>query len=156
MGNLPGIDGEKERVIDPRLTAAYRKLFEILSDQSKYRIYSVGEFYCDQHGRPDPDKVSVVIRIDVDSGFQLSVPLAEAMKVYGLHATQFFLTHPDRYYKLWDSGISKKVAVLGFEVGLHTEHYYEQLTLGIDGLTTLRADIDKLNQEAGTKIRSLA
>ena len=135
------------------LTKAYDNLFRTLADQTRFRSYSVAEFYCDRRGKPDPEKINIVLRIDVDYGFHLVVPLAQSLKAYGLKASFYFLTNPERYYRIWGSGIPKQVAALGFEVGLHSDHYYEQLSLGIDGLAKFKADAEQLSQEAGCRVR---
>ena len=141
--------------LDHRLTSAYQNLFSELSNDGRYRTYSVAEFYCNQNKQRDLDRVNVIVRIDVDYGFHLSIPLAEALCAYGIHSTHYFLTHPTRYYQLWNSGIPRKVYELGHEVGLHSDHYYEQLVYGVDGLKQLRADISHLSQEIGTNIRGM-
>jgi SAM-dependent methyltransferase len=137
------------------ITRPYKDFFRLLSNTDTYRTYSIGEFYYDRKGVVDESKVNVPLRIDVDGCLHLCLPLAEAMRGYGLKATFFFLTHPDRYYKIWGSGVPKGVAQLGFEVGLHTDHYYEQLTKGIDGLARLKYDIEKLSEEAGVRIKGM-
>jgi len=137
------------------ISPAYEKVFQELVNSTRYQTYSVYEFYVEQDSVPNLDRVNVVVRVDVDNGFHLSVSLAETLKHHDIQATFYFLTHPDLYYNIWGSGIPKRVAELGFEVGLHTDHYYEQLTRGIDGLSQLKADIQKLSEEAGTKIRGI-
>lgn len=137
------------------LTKAYKNFFESLHDKNTYRTYSVAEYYCDNKGVADSEKRNVILRIDVDSGLHLCVPLAKTLKNYGYHATFYFLTHPDQYYNIWGSGIPRKIAQLGFEVGIHSDHYYEQIVKGIDGLSKLKTDIRRLADEAGVKIRGM-
>ena len=141
--------------IDSRLTKTYLNLFRELSNSALYRTYSVGEFYVDRKREPDPNKVNVVVRIDVDSGFHLSVPLAQVLSYFGIRSSHFFLTHPARYYKIWKSDVPRLVYELGHEVGLHSDHYYEQLINGIDGLNKLKDDIQSLSDEIGQPIRGM-
>lgn len=138
-----------------RITPAYRRVFEELSDKRRYRTYSVYEFYVKRKKKRDRDKVNVVVRIDVDNSLHLCVPLAEELKKYGIHATFYFLTHPDRYYRIWDSDIPKIVKDMGFEVGLHSDHYFEELKFGVDGLKKLKEDIKKLSELIGEPIKGM-
>ncbi len=145
----------KQVEIDYRITPTYRRIFEELSNIERYQTYSVAEFYCDRKKKSNPDKVNVIIRIDVDSGFHLSVPLAEALLSYNINSTHYFLTHPERYYKIWESGIPRKIHEYGHEVGLHSDHYYEQVSMGINGLKKLKEDIVHLSKETGAPIRGM-
>ncbi|MCG8612121.1 MAG: class I SAM-dependent methyltransferase, partial [Pseudomonadales bacterium] len=140
--------------IDPRLNATYHNVFKELA-KDRYRTYSVAEFYCDGNKIPDPNKVNVIVRIDVDFGFHLSVPLAKALAHYGINSTHYFLTHPERYYNPWGSGIPAQIHQLGQEVGLHSDHYYGQLVDGDDGLSRLKADVTRLSAETGAPIRGM-
>lgn len=129
----------------PKLTKAYRKLFDELSNKDKYNTYSVYDFYVNIK-KADKKKRNVIIRIDVDEGFHLCLPLAKELKDRGINASFYFLTHPERYYNIWNSDIPKKIYNMGFEVGIHTDHYYEQLIYGIDGLDKLKKDILELKK----------
>jgi hypothetical protein len=62
------------------------------------------------------------------------------------------LTHPLRYYNIWCSAIPEKIHELKQEVGLHTNHYYEQLAFGTNGLTNLKNDIEELSKLIGEPI----
>lgn len=146
---------ENNIVIDRRLTSTYKKFFKELADKDRYRTYSVADFYCDKHGKPDPGKVNVIIRIDVDNGLHLAVPLAKALKAFGINSTYYFLTFQERCYRIMGSGIPKKVREYGHEVGLHSDHYYEQLVNGIDGIKQLKEDISKLSKEICAPIRGM-
>ena len=141
--------------LDTRLTPCYSNLMKELSNKERYRTYSVAEFYCDCGKQPDPTKINVVLRIDVDFGFHLSIPLAEALNKFGVHASHYFLTFPSRYYSIWDSGIPRRIAELGQEVGLHSDHLFDELTNRTDGLSRLKDDLAKLGEEAGQRIRGV-
>ena len=140
---------------NPPLTRAYKKLFEELSNKNKYEVRTVYEHYVVNKGIPAKDIITVILRIDVDNAFHLSFFLAECLNNYGLTASHYFLTHPDRYYDLWCSDIPKKIIQLGQEVGLHSDHYYEQLVYGIDGITKLKKDIKKLGKLIGEPIKGM-
>ncbi|MDP8247259.1 MAG: methyltransferase domain-containing protein [Candidatus Tritonobacter lacicola] len=137
------------------LNDAYRNFFRHLSDRDRYRVHTVHGFYVLKKGAPDRDRVNVVLRVDVDSCLHLTVPLAEEMKKLGLQASFYFLTNPGRHYRLWGSGVPGRVRELGHEVGLHTDHYYEQAAFGKDGLGELKGDIRKLSEEAGEEIKGM-
>jgi len=138
----------------PHLTKAYKLLFDELAS-GRYVVRSVYEHYVTHGGKPDQFLPTVVLRIDVDSGFHLSWPLALHLHQRGLTATHFFLTHPSRYYNLWCSAIPEKIHKLGQEVGLHTDHYYEQLAFGVDGLTSIKNDVKKLSKLIGEPIKGM-
>lgn len=137
------------------LTKAYGRVFDEIADKGRYRTWTVAGFYKDNEGKADPTKVNVVVRIDVDNGLHFSVPLAHELSRRGIQASHFFLTFPEKYYQIWGSGVPAEVAALGQEVGIHTDHYYAQLTGKGDGLECLRNDIRKLSAEAEVKVRGM-
>jgi hypothetical protein len=138
-----------------KLAKAYKNLFEELSKNEKYECRTVYEHYVIYDSRPLKDKVTVVLRVDVDNGFHLSEPLVNYMNDFGLKASHYFLTHPDSYYDIWKSDIPKKILEMGHEVGLHSDHYYEQLEFGVDGLANLKNDIKKLSNLIGEPIKGM-
>lgn len=139
----------------PELTPAYLSVLNELSNTSKYCVRSVYQHYVTHNGVPDDRRATVVLRIDVDNGFHLSLPLALHIHKRGLTASHYFLTHPERYYNLWNSTIPKKIYELGQEVGLHSDHYYEQLVYGVNGLENLRRDINRLSHLIGSPIKGM-
>ena len=139
----------------PKLTKAYKNLFEELANKNKYVVRTVYQHYVLNKGVPDQKLTTVVMRIDVDNGFHLSLPLANWIDHYGLTASHFFLTHPDRYYSIWESDIPRTIHELGQEVGLHTDHFYEQLAFGKDGLSNLKDDINRLGEQIGKPIKGM-
>lgn len=138
----------------PPLTKAYENLFDELGS-GRYVVRNVYEHYVEHGGRPDATRPTVVLRVDVDNCFHLSWPLALYLHHRGLTATHYFLTHPERYYNLWASVIPKKIHDLGHEVGLHTDHYYEQLAFGTDGLANLQSDIKRLSELIGAPVKGM-
>ena len=100
-----------------KLTKVYKNLFEELSNKHKYECRTVYEHYVVHDSKPIEDKIIVILRVDVDNGFHLTEPLVNYMNDYGLKASHYFLTHPDRYYDLWKSDIPKKYLKMGHEVG---------------------------------------
>lgn len=138
------------------LNPAYLSVMDALKDDSRYQTWTVYDFYIKNQGKADGDKVNVIVRIDVDSAFHLAPALASALAERDICASHYFLTHPDRYYKIWGSGIPKQVAnIPGQEVGLHSDHYYEQLTRSIDAIAAIKKDIERLSHEASTPIKGM-
>jgi len=137
------------------LSASVKSLFEKLSDTKKYECRTVYEHYVLNKACPSTNKATIVLRVDVDFCFHLSVLLARYMNEYNLKATHYFLTHPDMYYDIWNSTIPKEVFDLGHEVGLHSDHYYEELVYGIDGLQKLKDDIKRLSETIGEPIKGM-
>ena len=134
-----------------------------MSTPSKHYRYMVGELarpryrtytICDllKATSIDPDIVHVAVRIDVDSGLESCPPLATDLRSRGIRASFYFLTHPNRYYDIWESDVPKLVHQQGFEVGVHTDHYYEQLTLGTDALEQIRHDVNQLANMIGSPV----
>jgi len=138
-----------------KLSISTKKLFEELSDTKKYECRTVYEHYILNKACPNTNKITIVLRIDVDNCFHLSSQLARYMNEYELKASHYFLSHPDRYYDIWKSTIPKEVFDLGHEVGLHTDHYYEELISGIDGLQKLKDDIKRLSEAIGEPIKGM-
>lgn len=140
----------------PSLNPVYKRVFDCLADADRYCTWTVKEFYVDRAGRPAPDRVNVVVRIDVDSGLHLEPMLAEALADRGIHASHYFLPHPDSYYQLWGSGVPRQVAHMpGQEIGLHSDHHYQQLAGGPEALQQIRADVRKLAEEADAPIHGM-
>ncbi len=121
----------------------------------RYETRSVYEFFVEDEAIGSPDHVTAVLRIDVDRGLHLVVPIAEILERTGLRASFYFLTHPDRYYPIWDTEVPKTIAEMGFEVGVHSDHYYESLTLGKDAVAELRADVKRLSDTIGGPVRGV-
>lgn len=133
-----------------KVTAPYHHLFEELAGD-RYCIWSVYDYFI-QEGPPSEDKVNVIIRVDVDRGLHLCTDLASILKEKNIKASFYFLTFPERYYNIWESSIPKLVAEKRFEVGLHTDHYYEQLISGKDAIEGIRKDVKKLSDCIGTDV----
>lgn len=140
---------------DSRLTPAYQRVFQELSDKSKYQTYSVAEFYCDYKAKAQKNKVNVVVRVDVDDALHLTEPLAHTLDYYGIHASHYFLTDPMLHYDIWSTQIPRNITSLGQEVGIHSDHYFQQITTGIDGLQRLKDDIKKMSDLCGHPIRGM-
>ncbi len=138
-----------------KLAGAYKDLFKELGKSEKYECRTVYEHYVINKSKPVNNKVTVVLRVDVDNGFHLSEPLVNFMNNYGLKASHYFLTHPKRYYDLWKSNIPKKIHENGHEVGIHSDHYYEQLEFKVDGLSNLKEDIKRLSNLIGEPIKGM-
>ena len=135
----------------------YLRVFEELSDKKRYATWNINEFYVRRGGQGDKNRVNVVVRIDVDSGLHLESELTDVLEEYGIHATHFYLTHPGRYYRIWGSGIPRYVAgKKGQEIGLHSDHYYEELTVGKPSISAIKEDVRRLSKEAGILVKGMA
>ena len=132
---------------------AYLRMFDEL-EKERYTTWKLAEFL-DSKKMPT-DKVNVVLRIDVDRNLEYVPYLAEELKKRGINAVFNFLTFEERYYNIWNSKIPKMVADLGFEIGLHTDHYYEQLLTGKDAITAIKKDARKLSDIAGKEVLGMA
>ena len=134
-----------------------KSLSKLLSElgSPRYKTYSVYEFFVQGRTTGESDKVNVVLRIDVDRGLHLVRPVAEILAKAGVRASFYFLTHPSRYYPIWDTDIPKSTAGMGFEVGVHSDHHYESLTQGTDAVADLKADIKRLSDAIGGPVHGL-
>lgn len=136
-----------------RLTKAYSGLLSELGRADRYTTRSVAEHYLDTNREADPNAVTVVLRVDVDNALHLAPALAKAMAANGLRGSFYFLTDPERHYRIFDSGIPSEVATQGFEVGLHYDHLFAELDGGPPALDALAKDVKRLSDETGTPIR---
>lgn len=138
-----------------RLTKPYRLLFGELR-KDIYCTWSVYDYFVRTRAEKKyvakKEKKNVILRIDVDFGFHLCVKLASLLKGAHINASFFFLTFPSRYYNLWKSDIPRLVSDMGFEVGLHTDHYYEQLVSGKDAIEGIKKDVERLSKLVGKPI----
>lgn len=136
-----------------RLTPAYRRVFDEVARAHRYRSWTVAGLYVDAHGRGEPERVNVVVRVDVDNGLHLVPHLVDELRSRNIAATHYFLMHPERYYRVVGSGVPGAVARVGHEVGLHTDHLYDSLMAGGDPIERLREDVRRLSQESGVRVR---
>jgi len=134
------------------LIKPYRLLFKEL-ENNRYQTYCVYDYFIEK--KHSQDKVNVILRIDVDRGLHLSLKLASFLKEKGMNASFYFLTNPERYYDIWNNDIVKQISDMGFEVGLHTNHYYEQLVSGKDALKGISEDVKKLSALIGKPIKGM-
>jgi hypothetical protein len=135
------------------LTEPYRLLFEELTKDS-FCSWNVFDYFIKGIDIPK-DQINVILRIDVDSGFHLCPLLATFLKEKEISGSFYFLTFPDRYYNIWNSNIPKKIYKDKFEVGLHTDHYYEELISGKNALEGIINDVKKLGNSIGNPIKGM-
>lgn len=141
----------------PVFNPAYLNVFLELSDKKRYTTWNIDEFYVERKGVGCNKRVNVIVRVDVDNALHLEPYLANLLEKHEIHATHFFLTHPDRYYRIWGSGIPRKVMEYqGQEVGLHTDHYYEELTFHKSAIASIKSDVKRLSTELGTPIKGMS
>jgi len=133
------------------LTKPYRLLLEELAKDT-YCTWSVFDYFLKENIHPK-DKINIILRIDVDFGLHLCPNFATLLKENGItNASFYFLTFPSRYYNIWKSDIAKIIADRGFEVGLHTDHYYEQLISGKDAIEGIKEDVKRMNDLIGKSV----
>ena len=130
-----------------RFHKRYLALFEELTNP-KYHVFTVDQFY--HHGQRDPNKVQVVLRLDVDAGAGIAYELADYLHSLGLTASFYLLTRTATYPLEWER--LRELQAKGFEVGLHSDHYYEQLTEKVDGLSLIREDAERFRRELGAPV----
>lgn len=133
---------------------AYKKLF--LEMQNKdYCTFNVYDYFFGNSGVKY--KKNIIIRVDVDFRLDLALRLAKKLKKLKINASFYFLTFPERYYEedIWQSDIPKKISDMGFEVGLHTDHFYEELTHKKDSITGIKKDIRKLSKLINGKVHGM-
>jgi peptidoglycan/xylan/chitin deacetylase (PgdA/CDA1 family) len=135
------------------LRKAFVNFYAEVADDSRYRCRTVYDHFCRE--RRIGDRVNVCIRHDVDVALNLVVRLAEYERTLGLVSTWYFLTDTAPY-DIWSSDVPGKLREMGHEVGLHSDHHYEQVALGRDGLERLREDVRRLGDLAGGPILGAA
>jgi len=123
--------------------------------KKRYITYTVNNLLNSIDKPLDKTKVHVAVRLDVDSDLELCEPLSEKLAANKLNATFYFLTHPERYYEIWNSSIPSLIHKNGFEVGIHSDHYYEELVFGTNALKKIKEDIVRLSDIAGVKIKGI-
>lgn len=136
----------------PVLTEPYRRLLREL-ELDRYETHTVHDFYIRDTGRAD--KVNVVFRIDVDFSLEASDDFTRALVDHGLDASVYYLTDEYLHYDIWDTNIPNRVAERGFEVGLHTDHYFKQLTEGESALQGIQRDVDRLSRCIDDEVKGM-
>lgn len=136
-----------------QLLRPFRVMYETLAGDPRYRIRPVVEHFA--RDERDAQAVNVCIRHDVDIALEFAAELAEYEASLGIRATYYFLTDTAPY-RVWESDIPRRVAALGHEVGVHSDHQYEQLALERDGLARLREDVARLAEHAATTVHGVA
>jgi len=136
-----------------KLTKPYQLLFREL-EKNIYCTYNVYD-YIIKEDMPPEDKKNVIMKVDVDLGLHLSLELAFILKEKNINASFYFLTFPNRYYNIWKSDIPKIISNMGFEVGLHTDHYYEQIISGKDAIEGIKEDVKRLSNLIGKPIHGM-
>ncbi|MAG93331.1 MAG: hypothetical protein CMJ48_06230, partial [Planctomycetaceae bacterium] len=134
------------------LKTCFRPFYKLISENERYLTQTVYEQYGLE--RRDPAKVNIAIRHDVDVAFDRVLTLAEYEHDIGIRASYYFLTDTAPY-RLWDSDVPRRLIELGHEVGLHSDHRYEEVALGRDGLARLREDVARLSELCGRPIRGV-
>jgi hypothetical protein len=134
------------------LGRAFVRMYEALAGDGRVVVRPVVEHFArDERGA---DRVNVCIRHDVDIRLDKVLELAEYERALGLRSSWYFLTDTAPY-RVWESDVPRRVAEMGHEVGVHSDHLYEQLALGRDGLARLREDVERMSAHAGSRVRGV-
>lgn len=139
----------------PRLTGlkhCFQLFYDCICDDSRFAVDTVSKVYAQRDRRND--KVNIALRHDVDLSLNLALPLAEFEAEQGLRASYYFLTDTAPY-DVWNSDVPRRLVEIGHEVGLHSDHMYEQCALGRDGLARLREDVKRLSDAAGAPVEGV-
>lgn len=127
------------------LAHPFKLIYRELADQSRYVTRTVYDHFLLK--KWSDDLVNICLRHDVDIALNLVIPLAEYERELGLFSSYYFLTDTAPY-DIWNSEIPRRLTEMGHEVGLHSDHYYEQVALGRDGLVRLKEDAERLGELA--------
>ncbi len=134
------------------LRRAFVNMYERLARDARIRVRPVVEHYA--RGERDAGLVNVCIRHDVDIRLDRAVEIARYEADLGLRSSWYFLTDTAPY-RVWESDIPREIAAMGHEVGVHSDHLYEQLALGRDGLARLREDVRRMAEHARATIHGV-
>lgn len=122
--------------------------------EPRYLTYQLCEILDKDPSQLGRQVVHVVLRFDVDANPEVCMPLAEDLSDKGINASFYFLTDP-RHYNIWDSQVPLFVSKLNFEVGVHSNHYWEQLTLGTNALQRIKEDVQRLSECIGKPVKGM-
>ncbi|MFK7959774.1 MAG: hypothetical protein AB8G96_04545 [Phycisphaerales bacterium] len=128
-------------------------MYDTLAGDPRYRVRPVVEHFA--RNERDAQAVNVCIRHDVDIALEFAAELAEYEAAIGIRSTYYFLTDTAPY-RIWESDIPRRVAALGHEVGVHSDHHYEQLALERDGIARLHEDVVRMAEHAGVPVHGIA
>jgi hypothetical protein len=134
------------------LKHCFRVFYDELANGNDYHVQTVYAHF--HQGLKPPGKKLIAIRHDVDIALGLVLSLAEFEANLGFSSTYYFLTDTAPY-RIWESDVPRQLVKLGHEVGLHSDHNYEQVALRRDGLQRLRDDVRRLGDQCGEPIRGV-
>ena len=135
-----------------KLLKYFRVFYAAIADNPKIHHQTVFEQYALE--RRHSKCVNVAIRHDVDLALDLVLPLAEYERMLSIRASYYFLTKTAPY-DLWNSNVPRRIAQMGHEVGLHSDHAYEAKALHADGLARIREDVKRLSDLAGVPVKGM-
>ena len=136
-----------------QIAKPFQLLLNELANTERYVTYTVEEYFID--GKRDANKVNVIVRADVDNGLALTVDVAKILADRKIRCSFYYLSNSKLHYDIWKSDAPKKVAELGIEVGLHTDHYFEEKTGGRKALDGIREDVKRLSELIGKPISGM-
>lgn len=129
-----------------RIEKRYERLFQELA-KDRYKSFTVFEYFILEKSI-SKKKVNVVLRIDVDCNLYFAYLAAKYLKEKNITASFYFLPSTEQY-NIWDNQIVKEISLMGFEVGLHSDHYSRQIQLGIDGIAAIKEDVSRFGSLIG-------
>jgi SAM-dependent methyltransferase len=129
-----------------RIEKRYDRLFQELA-KDRYKSFTVFEYFILEKSI-SKKKVNVVLRIDVDCNLYFAYLTAKYLKEKNITASFYFLPFTEQY-NIWENQIVKEISLMGFEVGLHSDHYSRQIQSGIDGISAIKEDVAKFSTLIG-------
>ncbi len=138
-----------------KLAKPYLAFFNEIS-KGNYKTWGVYDFFLENGGTGCVDKINVILRIDVDTslGFSFSRDLASFLHTKKLSATFFFLPHCVEY-NIYQGSTLKDISQMGFEVGIHSNHYYYEITQGKNALKAIKEDVKKISSFLKINIKGM-
>jgi ubiquinone/menaquinone biosynthesis C-methylase UbiE len=129
-----------------KLLKRYERIFQEIENE-RYQSFTVYDYFI-AGKRPPTDKVSVILRFDVDCNLYFAYQAALHLKERKITASFYFLPSTEQY-NIWENELVKKISQLGFEVGLHSDHYSRQVRFGIDGIAAIKEEVNRFSSLLG-------
>jgi SAM-dependent methyltransferase len=129
-----------------RIEKRYDRLFQELA-KDRYKSFTIFEYFILEKSI-SKKKVNVVLRIDVDCNLYFAYLTAKYLKEKNITASFYFLPSTEQY-NIWENQIVNEIFQMGFEIGIHSDHYSRQIRLGIDGISAIKEDVAKFSTLIG-------
>lgn len=129
-----------------KLLKRYDRIFREIAKE-RYQTFTVYDYFIAGKS-PSKDKVSVILRFDIDYNIYFAYLAALYLKEKNITASFYFLPSTEQY-NIWENKLIKEISQLGFEVGLHSDHYSRQIHLGIDGIAAIKEEVSRFSSIIG-------